>query len=70
MPTAEPKPTQNEQNIIEFSCKKKIPTEIKPKLTNHNPQIQSKAKKKKTQPCNIYAHPRLARINPKQIIDN
>jgi hypothetical protein len=59
MPTAEPKPTQNEQNIIEFSCKKKSQLNIKPKLTNHNPQIQSKAIKK-TQPCNIYAHPRLA----------
>jgi hypothetical protein len=66
MPTAEPKTTQNEH------VKKKSQLNIKPKLTNHNPQIQSKAiKKKKKKPAlYVYAHPRLARINPKQIIGN
>ena len=41
MPTAEPKTTQNEH------VKKKSQLNIKPKLTNRNPQIQSKVIKKK-----------------------
>ena len=65
MPTAEPKTTQNEH------VKKKSQLNIKPKLTNHNPQIQSKAIKKKNQPCTyMHTHIYLESIQSKLLATN